>query len=177
MVCLIVLTSKSVPASTRLEDPSRKGTTRTAKSAPFNPCPSREGPYSNTACLRHHRSDRTQQNNRCSECDISTMRMWITMECSQPAALTCYDHFWLDPTQRCASGKRCDRVSSVSSHRTREVLQHLLTRYQHFLALPAYLPTTTSITAPTKPTIAMPNYIHTKTVINSSALHVQPKRF
>ena len=39
-------TSKSVPASTRLEDPSRKGTTRTAKSAPFNPCPSREGPYS-----------------------------------------------------------------------------------------------------------------------------------
>ena len=38
--------SKSVPASTRLEDPSRKGTTRTAKSAPFNPCPSREGPYS-----------------------------------------------------------------------------------------------------------------------------------
>ena len=41
-------TSKSVPASTRLEDPSRKGTTRTAKSAPFNPCPSREGPYSAT---------------------------------------------------------------------------------------------------------------------------------
>ena len=41
-----VETSKSVPASTRLEDPSRKGTTRTAKSAPFNPCPSREGPYS-----------------------------------------------------------------------------------------------------------------------------------
>ena len=40
------VTSKSVPASTRLEDPSRKGTTRTAKSAPFNPCPSREGPYS-----------------------------------------------------------------------------------------------------------------------------------
>ena len=40
------LSSKSVPASTRLEDPSRKGTTRTAKSAPFNPCPSREGPYS-----------------------------------------------------------------------------------------------------------------------------------
>ena len=39
-------TSKSVPASTRLEDPSRKGTTRTAKSAPFNPCPSREGPHS-----------------------------------------------------------------------------------------------------------------------------------
>ena len=38
--------SKSVPASTRLEDPSRKGTMRTAKSAPFNPCPSREGPYS-----------------------------------------------------------------------------------------------------------------------------------
>ena len=38
--------SKSVPASTRLEDPSRKGTTRMAKSAPFNPCPSREGPYS-----------------------------------------------------------------------------------------------------------------------------------
>ena len=38
--------SKSVPASTRLEDPSRKGTTRTAKSAPFSPCPSREGPYS-----------------------------------------------------------------------------------------------------------------------------------
>ena len=38
--------SKSVPASTRLEDPSRKGTTRTAKSAPFNPCPSREGPHS-----------------------------------------------------------------------------------------------------------------------------------
>ena len=38
--------AKSVPASTRLEDPSRKGTTRTAKSAPFNPCPSREGPYS-----------------------------------------------------------------------------------------------------------------------------------
>ena len=38
--------SKLVPASTRLEDPSRKGTTRTAKSAPFNPCPSREGPYS-----------------------------------------------------------------------------------------------------------------------------------
>ena len=40
-------TSKLVPAYTRLEDPSRKGTTRTAKSAPFNPCPSREGPYSN----------------------------------------------------------------------------------------------------------------------------------
>ena len=40
------VTSKSVPASTRLEDPSGKGTTRTAKSAPFNPCPSREGPYS-----------------------------------------------------------------------------------------------------------------------------------
>ena len=40
--------SKLVPASTRLEDPSRKGTTRTAKSAPFNPCPSREGPYSTT---------------------------------------------------------------------------------------------------------------------------------
>ena len=35
-----------MPASTRLEDPSRKGTTRTAKSAPFNPCPSREGPHS-----------------------------------------------------------------------------------------------------------------------------------
>ena len=35
-----------MPASTRLEEPSRKGTTRTAKSAPFNPCPSREGPYS-----------------------------------------------------------------------------------------------------------------------------------
>ena len=42
-------TSKSVPASTRLEDPSRKGTTRTAKSAPYNPCPSREGPHSTTA--------------------------------------------------------------------------------------------------------------------------------
>ena len=41
-----LLHSKSVLASTRLEDPSRKGTTRTAKSAPFNPCPSREGPYS-----------------------------------------------------------------------------------------------------------------------------------
>ena len=41
-----IYTSKSVPASTRLEDPSGKGTTRTAKSAPFNPCPSREGPYS-----------------------------------------------------------------------------------------------------------------------------------
>ena len=41
-----IRSSKSVPASTRLEDPSRKGTTRTAKSAPFNPCPSREGPYS-----------------------------------------------------------------------------------------------------------------------------------
>ena len=40
------LTSKSVPASTRLEDPSKKGTKRTAKSAPINPCPSREGPYS-----------------------------------------------------------------------------------------------------------------------------------
>ena len=40
--------SKSVPASTRLEDPSGKGTTRTTKSAPFNPCPSREGPYSQT---------------------------------------------------------------------------------------------------------------------------------
>ena len=39
-------TSKSVPASTRLEDPSKKGTKRTAKSAPINPCPSREGPYS-----------------------------------------------------------------------------------------------------------------------------------
>ena len=38
-------TSKSVPASTRLEDPSKKGTKRTAKSAPINPCPSREGPY------------------------------------------------------------------------------------------------------------------------------------
>ena len=38
--------SKSVPASTRLEDPSRKGTTRMAKSAPYNPCPSREGPHS-----------------------------------------------------------------------------------------------------------------------------------
>ena len=38
--------SKSVPASTRLEDPYRKGTTRTAKSAPYNPCPSREGPHS-----------------------------------------------------------------------------------------------------------------------------------
>ena len=38
--------SKSVPASTRLEDPSKKGTKRTAKSAPINPCPSREGPYS-----------------------------------------------------------------------------------------------------------------------------------
>ena len=35
------IASKSVPASTRLEDPSRKETTRTAKSAPFNPCPSR----------------------------------------------------------------------------------------------------------------------------------------
>ena len=45
-VISITLTSKLVPASTRLEDPSRKGTTRTAKSAPFNPCPSREGPYS-----------------------------------------------------------------------------------------------------------------------------------
>ena len=42
----VKVSSKSVPASTRLEDPSRKGTTRTAKSAPFNPCPSREGPYS-----------------------------------------------------------------------------------------------------------------------------------
>ena len=40
------MSTKSVPASTRLEDPSRKGTMRTAKSAPFNPCPSREGPYS-----------------------------------------------------------------------------------------------------------------------------------
>ena len=40
------ITSKSVPASTRLEDPSKKGTKRTAKSAPINPCPSREGPYS-----------------------------------------------------------------------------------------------------------------------------------
>ena len=39
-------TSKSVLASTRLEDPSKKGTKRTAKSAPINPCPSREGPYS-----------------------------------------------------------------------------------------------------------------------------------
>ena len=42
----MLLSSKLVPASTRLEDPSRKGTTRAAKSAPFNPCPSREGPYS-----------------------------------------------------------------------------------------------------------------------------------
>ena len=39
-------TDKTVPASMRLDDPSRKGTTRTAKSAPFNPCPSKEGPYS-----------------------------------------------------------------------------------------------------------------------------------
>ena len=48
------ITSKSVPASTRLEDPSRKGTTRTAKSAPYNPCPSREGPHSTvsgSSCL------------------------------------------------------------------------------------------------------------------------------
>ena len=42
----MVMTSKLVPASTRLEDPSKKGTKRTAKSAPINPCPSREGPYS-----------------------------------------------------------------------------------------------------------------------------------
>ena len=50
----VLIYSKSVPASTRLEDPSRKGTTRTAKSAPFNPCPSREGPYSficRSSCL------------------------------------------------------------------------------------------------------------------------------
>ena len=33
-------------ASTRLEDPSKKRTKRTAKSKPINPCPSREGPYS-----------------------------------------------------------------------------------------------------------------------------------
>ena len=41
----------SVPASTRLEDPSKKGTKRTAKSAPINPCPSREGPYSFVALI------------------------------------------------------------------------------------------------------------------------------
>ena len=35
-----------MPASTRLEDPSKKRTKRTAKSAPINPCASREGPYS-----------------------------------------------------------------------------------------------------------------------------------
>ena len=45
-VDFVVFTSKSVPASTRLEDPSKKGAKRTAKSAPINPCPSREGPYS-----------------------------------------------------------------------------------------------------------------------------------
>ena len=43
---MMKLASKSVPASTRLEDPSKKGTKRTAKSAPINPCPSREGSYS-----------------------------------------------------------------------------------------------------------------------------------
>ena len=43
--------SKSVPASTRLEDPSKKGTKRTAKSATINPCPSREGPYSTVFSL------------------------------------------------------------------------------------------------------------------------------
>ena len=32
-------------ASTWLEDTSKKETKRTAKSAPINPCPSREGPY------------------------------------------------------------------------------------------------------------------------------------
>ena len=61
-VCAIVIfmgvvcsdSSKSVPASTRLEDPSRKGTTRTAKSAPFNPCPSREGPYSLSISHSHY---------------------------------------------------------------------------------------------------------------------------
>ena len=37
----IIHTSKSVPASTRLEDRPKKGTKRTAKSAPINPCPSR----------------------------------------------------------------------------------------------------------------------------------------
>ena len=43
ILLIFLLSSKSVPASTRLEDPSRKGTTRTAKSAPLNPCPRERG--------------------------------------------------------------------------------------------------------------------------------------
>ena len=37
------------------------------------------------------------------------------------------DQFRLYPTQSCAPVRRCDWVSSVSSHRTREVLRHLPT--------------------------------------------------
>ena len=68
--------------------------------------------------------------------------------------------------------RRCDRVSSVFSSRTVEVCRHFPTCVQPFMALSNIL-TTTSIPVTTQPTIAMTNYTHAPTVINSSAFHEQ----
>ena len=83
------------------------------------------------------------------------------------------DQFQLDSTQSSAPRRQCDRVSSVSSPRTREVLWHLMTCDQHLLSLSACLSITISIPATSQPTIATTNYTHTPTVINSSAFHAQ----
>ena len=68
-------------------------------------------------------------------------------------------------------------VSSVSIPRTLKVLRHLQTCHQPPSHCPAWILTTTSIPAPIQPTTAMTNCTHAQTATNTSAFHVQLKRF
>ena len=67
-------------------------------------------------------------------------------------------------------------VISVSPY-TREVLRHLPPCDQPSWSCPASLPTTTSIPAPTQPSITITNKPQARSVIDSSAFHSQFQRF
>ena len=79
------------------------------------------------------------------------------------------DKFRLELAQSCAPGGRYDRVSSVSSLRTSDVLQHLSTK--HSRLCPECSPTATAFPDQTQPVISMTNYNHAPTV--SFAFHAQ----
>ena len=114
----------------------------------------------------------------CGILIATSARPWSKLEGSITAAFTWIsvlrpsgktDQFRLNPIQSCAPRRRCDRVSSASPPRTRDVLRHLLTCDQSSCLFHARLPTITSIPAPTQTNIAMTNYTHAPTVNNPSA--------
>ena len=81
------------------------------------------------------------------------------------------DQFRLDPTQSSAHGRRCDWVSSV--YHLALVKCSGISQHATILHCTACIPSSTSIPAPTQPTIAMTHYTPAPTVNNSSAFHAQ----